>query len=580
MKKKILSLALALLMILSLMPTMALAEGNVSVSSFEELKTALSSAETSLTISVSGSIDVTETLVISGNKTVTIDGGNTAVFNRVGGKDVTFFSVEKGSSLTLKNFTVEGNCKDWTSQTSAYKGYPDFCCDVIIPEGGVTGTKFVLVNKGDITIDHITFQNIVNTAAVGVLNTEGTAIEDRATAKFINGCVIDHCANYNKSDVRKSQSLVMHSKYSNVDFGTLEICGLTVKNCYASGNAGSYVAMSDTGRCLVTINNVHFTDNIYCGNGMFGSIWNMSEFVINGGVFENTTSYYVKGGSNQQMFMAYDNSIFTINGGTFRNNNVGVLFGASGQMNGYSYIYINGGDFEGAINATNPDLRDGIFALNQVSYFEFGPDVDLTKDNYIYYTGGYWSASAYGELVIKCPFAGKFDFYNVGGKISFEGDGKYLGDYQTHEAKGLLNGCGVSIWDKTADKSAFDDVTFVDDWNYCAYNVTQNRYSGWLGYRSDYPFAAFQLDMMNDGDLIIMGANGDYSDGPLLAMHLWIDMNGFTVNDETAFPESLVDYDNGWRVIDHGDGLYEITDRFTRIYKSTTTAVQKMNPIS
>ena len=73
MKAKFLSVLLALTMVLSLLPTAALAEDK-TVSTEEELKQAIESVSDGDTITVSGTIEVNAPLVVK--NTVTLTGGS------------------------------------------------------------------------------------------------------------------------------------------------------------------------------------------------------------------------------------------------------------------------------------------------------------------------------------------------------------------------------------------------------------------------------------------------------------------------------------------------------------------------
>lgn len=112
-KKRLVSMAMALVLAVSLLPTTAWA-WSYSVGTLDELKSQLSYGETR-TIEVTGTIEVTETLVIPAEAKITITGGGTlkraASFTRgyMFRLNSSFGAYERNkASLTLENITVDG----------------------------------------------------------------------------------------------------------------------------------------------------------------------------------------------------------------------------------------------------------------------------------------------------------------------------------------------------------------------------------------------------------------------------------------------------------------------------------------
>lgn len=112
-KKRLVSMAMALVLAVSLLPTTAWA-WSYSVGTLDELKSQLSYGETR-TIEVKGTIEVTETLVIPAEAKITITGGGTLkrAASFTSGKmfrlNSSFGAYERNkASLTLENITVDG----------------------------------------------------------------------------------------------------------------------------------------------------------------------------------------------------------------------------------------------------------------------------------------------------------------------------------------------------------------------------------------------------------------------------------------------------------------------------------------
>ena len=112
-KKRLVSMAMALVLAVSLLPTTAWA-WSYSVGTLDELKSQLSYGETR-TITVTGTIEVTETLVIPAKANITITGGGTLkrAASFTSGRMFRFDSsvgiYERNKArLTLENITVDG----------------------------------------------------------------------------------------------------------------------------------------------------------------------------------------------------------------------------------------------------------------------------------------------------------------------------------------------------------------------------------------------------------------------------------------------------------------------------------------
>ena len=114
MKKSILALLLAVLMVASLLPAAALADGTVEVSGYDALVNALSTAANGTTIKLTDNIELgANGLTNISGKTLTIDGNyKTITFKKTGpltngvfGNDTA--PLYAGTQLTVKNLTIE-----------------------------------------------------------------------------------------------------------------------------------------------------------------------------------------------------------------------------------------------------------------------------------------------------------------------------------------------------------------------------------------------------------------------------------------------------------------------------------------
>ena len=179
-KKRLVSMAMALVLAVSLLPTTAWAW---SVDTFDELKRELGYGGTR-TIPVTGTIEVTETLVIPAEAKITITGGGTlkraASFTR--GRMFRFDSsvgiYERNKArLTLENITVDGNKVEASD-----------------PAFSLSMNAFLTLKAGAVIQNHVntgTYEGTVYVAG-GVLTMEaGSVIRNNTTAGYGGGVYCD-----------------------------------------------------------------------------------------------------------------------------------------------------------------------------------------------------------------------------------------------------------------------------------------------------------------------------------------------------------------------------------------------------
>lgn len=172
-KKRLVSMAMALVLAVSLLPTTAWA-WSYSVGTFDELKKELGYGGTR-TIPVTGTIEVTETLVIPAEAKITITGGGTLkrAASFTSGRMFRFDSsvgiYERNKArLTLENITVDGNKVEASD-----------------PAFSLSMNAFLTLKAGAVIQNHVntgTYEGTVYVAG-GVLTMEtGSVIRDNATA--------------------------------------------------------------------------------------------------------------------------------------------------------------------------------------------------------------------------------------------------------------------------------------------------------------------------------------------------------------------------------------------------------------
>lgn len=179
-KKRLVSMAMALVLAVSLLPTTAWAG---SVDTFDELKRELGYGRTR-TITVTGTIEVTETLVIPAEANITIKGGGTLkrAASFTSGRMFRFDSsvgiYERNKArLTLENITVDGG--------SVKASDPAFSLSM---------NAFLTLKAGAVIQNHVntgTYEGTVYVAG-GVLTMEaGSVIRNNTTAGYGGGVYCD-----------------------------------------------------------------------------------------------------------------------------------------------------------------------------------------------------------------------------------------------------------------------------------------------------------------------------------------------------------------------------------------------------
>lgn len=180
-KKRLVSMAMALVLAVSLLPTAAWA-WSYSVGTFNELKTQLGKGGTR-TIEVTGTIEVTETLVIPAEAKITISGGTLKradsftsgcmfrLNSTIGAYD------RNKASLTLENITVDGG--------GVKASEPAF---------SLGSNAFLTLKDGAVIQNHVCTSPYEGTVYVagGVLTMEaGSVIRNNATAGYGGGVYCD-----------------------------------------------------------------------------------------------------------------------------------------------------------------------------------------------------------------------------------------------------------------------------------------------------------------------------------------------------------------------------------------------------
>lgn len=303
MRKRFLSILLTCCMMLTLLPTVAFAEGTAAeVGTEEELTNALGSADT---VKLKGNIDINNTLKI--NCMVTLD-LNGHVLNMIGGKRV--IEVESGGNLTLVDSTPNTPHK-FTPNTDGLWVWDETNGTRIVKGGVITGGKATNASGGGVLVDN-----------GGTFNMSGGSIV---------GCAA------------KGGGFAIYNGGGICNVGTTTLSGnVKIQGCYAKGGGGGIYSKK---LCEITIKNVHITD---CKAGSSNS----SAIVGEGAIIENGT------------FEGSVSNRGTISGGVFHGevSNEGIISGGAfdGEVVNQSEATISGGEFKGAVTNISK-IEDGTF---------------------------------------------------------------------------------------------------------------------------------------------------------------------------------------------------------------------------
>lgn len=364
--KKVISIALALLMVAVMLPVMAMAEGTnvakIGDTEYATLEAAFAAVTTTdaTTITLLNDADVTNKITISGGKNITLD---------LGGHNVTISTTGKFFYVNNATFTVNGGGS--IKEAAAYLA-------PIIMKGGPAGSE------------NYTIVNVKN----------GVTLEGWA------GMFIDHDQNngYNYGMVFNAENATLTGK-NDTD-------GAAGVGLYVNGNinanvkiALTNVALSGTGDGMylagaadTTINGGSVTSNCTGIEIRAGSL-TLNNCNVTGGNGSVTTNANGNGSTSENVALAVIQHTtqlpinVVINGGTFTGG--AALLEANPQNNPENAIrnvgvVVNGGTFNGAVNKANDasslGVMGGTFNSNVTDYVGENTLV-VTDENNNYYVG-------------------------------------------------------------------------------------------------------------------------------------------------------------------------------------------------
>ena len=296
--KKLLAIMLALVMALAMVPAMA--EGETTITSLDEITGAGSY------ILGDNIVAVGQTLTISAE--VTIDGsGKTLTY--ADGFTGTMFNVTSGGKLTLKNVTIDGE-NNWTCDESGK-----------VTSSGKTITGHVInAAEGNITIENTKFTNLY-------LSKVSTIYAGRIITSSINNTEFDHCAGIGSPATFDSRAEWDWDNGFNNYNSNFSFNGMHIKNCYSNE---AIFRITGVATRTVNLTGCNISDNRVVGTNKENNIlvfYNAKTLNITNSTISNNTA------DKNLLFFGGDVGL-TFDNSNIKNNKCGavyVTYGPSGD---------------------------------------------------------------------------------------------------------------------------------------------------------------------------------------------------------------------------------------------------------
>lgn len=364
--KKIISIALALLMVAVMLPVMAMAEetkvakiGEMEYATLEEAFTAVTTTDAT-TITLLNDAVVNNKIIISGKKNITLD---------LGGHNVTFSTLKTFFSVNNATFTVNG--------VGSIKEKNAYFAPIIMTGGPAGSTNYTVVNvKNGVTLEgwagmFIDQQNNGDNYGM-VFNAENATLTGR-----------------NDTNNEAGVGLYVNGQINaNVK--------ISLTNATVSGTGdGMYLA----GAADTTINGGSVTSSCTGIEIRAGSL-TLNNCNVTGGNGSVTTNANGNGSTSDNVALAVIQHTtklpihVEINGGTFKGT--AALLESNPQKNPEEAtkqvgIIVNGGNFEGMVCKAEPKDGSSLGVMGgsfNSDVTEYAGDTLVVENNGAYYVGG------------------------------------------------------------------------------------------------------------------------------------------------------------------------------------------------
>ncbi|WP_337591648.1 right-handed parallel beta-helix repeat-containing protein, partial [Vescimonas sp.] len=357
MKKRIGSLLMALVLALSLVPaTVWAADGATEVSTFEELKQAVSDKATDIV--VTQDIELTERLTVAAGITIRSQEGSVFTLKRsesfTPASDNTDyrFKLDYGADLTFRNIILDGNKEAGQAKNGFFR---------------VSSTNAKLTLGQGATIQNCSAINggsAISLVRGSVVMEQGSAIKDCTNTSNGGGIYINRKPDWSQDK----------------DTASLTMNGATISGCSSTGTSADYSqggAIYAYGRVNLDIKNSTITGNSANSNG--GAIYAQSHDSYSGDVTLNLSGTTITGNTSEKLGggVYFAGTTFTVSGvtnitgntGKDSSNNVylaaGKTVSGSGLQEG-SQVGISGANIPSTlVTGYDDDSENGYFTADR-----------------------------------------------------------------------------------------------------------------------------------------------------------------------------------------------------------------------
>ena len=279
---------------------------SINVSSFLELKNAISNGENN--IKITGNIKFNDSIAINSN---VIINGNNKIIRRDNGYTGGFISIESGGSLEIKDVTIDGGAPGWymdydnrfylNNDETSYVEVPTISSD-----DDIISTSSLISNEGNIVLNNVIIQNNRSTVPGSILSGNGNNTINNST--FKHSCSLSYGGGLSV----KGTTVIKDTIFKDLVAG----CGLDGD----SNNVSSGAINASTGGNLEIIDSI-FEDNYAQWNGGALTTYNQNT-IIKGTTFRHN----MVGNDGSALQLTSQNKSFSIDDSVFEKN-VGFAIG-------------------------------------------------------------------------------------------------------------------------------------------------------------------------------------------------------------------------------------------------------------
>ncbi len=447
MRKKLLSMVLALVMVVALGSAVAFAaEGGTetSVENYSKLKEALEKSDEPYTkITLTGNIEVEDALSITHDVTIVGDGTHTV--KHCTSHTGTMFAISNNAKVTFENVHIDAGGGQWTwegaetsKEQAIQKSFELADADskeAIDSSKLISGTPTVTASDYLIKLSggNCTLTLDGGTVITGYYKTSG--------GNLINPGGENNVINFNKCEIKHNlaqSSILAAGMGNNTHYNFNSGAVITDNFVYGTGNGG--LIYLQVGSQIVMNEGAQITNNLANGsNGCifqiyghcdFGGAKQYSKFTMKGGTISGNTALYHDGNGWGSMIYIHSEGEFEMTGGSIINN-TGARVGAISEraQNDARKMVLEGGTISGNRHSPNSGCGDMYFTTEA----DIGPNMTVEGDV---------SVDAHGHLTNNGTIKGNVTVYSSNdgqGYTTFVNNGTVEGELNIQNGAKVTN---------------------------------------------------------------------------------------------------------------------------------------------